>query len=185
MRGTSESCPGGGTAIPLPHGSQKSYSSRPITVCDTIAALCWRFRRLRRWPWSRRGAGAGAMERTRSGRRRAIMHRAATVVFSSGRGFLPRPVESLRKLPGIGRYTASAIASIAYGGGAPPRRLSSSLQSRRVSARSRLCTCFPFGNRIRSYPAATAIFFFRKRCCTQWHTESGVHFAITPPAPSE
>lgn len=48
-------------------------------------------------------------------RRARMMHRAARQVMSELGGVLPRPVESLRKLPGIGRYTASAIASIAYG----------------------------------------------------------------------
>jgi A/G-specific adenine glycosylase len=48
-------------------------------------------------------------------RRARMLHRAAQVVVSELRGMIPRDLESLRKLPGVGRYTASAIASIAYG----------------------------------------------------------------------
>jgi A/G-specific adenine glycosylase len=48
-------------------------------------------------------------------RRARMLHRAATLVVSELGGVIPREVESLRMLPGVGRYTASAIASIAYG----------------------------------------------------------------------
>lgn len=43
------------------------------------------------------------------------LHRAAQKVVAEFGGRLPRDVESLRRLPGIGRYTAGAIASIAFG----------------------------------------------------------------------
>lgn len=42
------------------------------------------------------------------------LHRGATIVVREHSGELPRSVESLRTLPGIGRYTAGAIASIAF-----------------------------------------------------------------------
>jgi A/G-specific adenine glycosylase len=48
-------------------------------------------------------------------RRARMLHRAARMVVSELGGVIPRAVEGLRKLPGVGRYTASAIASIAYG----------------------------------------------------------------------
>jgi A/G-specific adenine glycosylase len=48
-------------------------------------------------------------------RRARMLHRAAKVVVSEFGGVIPREAESLRKLPGVGRYTAAAIASIAYG----------------------------------------------------------------------
>ena len=48
-------------------------------------------------------------------RRARMLHRAAQVVVAELGGVIPRRVESLRKLPGVGRYTAAAIASIAYG----------------------------------------------------------------------
>jgi A/G-specific adenine glycosylase len=43
------------------------------------------------------------------------LHKAAKIVAGDHSGELPRDVKSLRKLPGIGRYTAGAIASIAFG----------------------------------------------------------------------
>jgi A/G-specific adenine glycosylase len=43
------------------------------------------------------------------------LHRAAQTVVREHGGKLPRTAEGLRQLPGIGRYTAGAIASIAFG----------------------------------------------------------------------
>jgi A/G-specific adenine glycosylase len=43
------------------------------------------------------------------------MHQAAKVIARERKGIFPRSGEEWRKLPGIGRYTAAAIASIAYG----------------------------------------------------------------------
>src|SRR5271170_4225633 len=48
-------------------------------------------------------------------RRAKLMHKAAKVVVLDHRGAIPRTAEQLRKLPGIGEYTSSAIASIAFG----------------------------------------------------------------------
>ena len=47
------------------------------------------------------------------------LKRAAETVMRDHGGELPRSVEALRRLPGIGDYTAGAIASIAYGLPAP------------------------------------------------------------------
>ncbi len=52
------------------------------------------------------------------GRARNLHAAAKSIVVDHG-GCLPDEVESLRKLPGIGRYTAGAIASIAFGKPAP------------------------------------------------------------------
>jgi len=43
------------------------------------------------------------------------LRRAAQVIVKEHAGSLPREARELRKLPGIGRYTAGAIASIAFG----------------------------------------------------------------------
>jgi len=43
------------------------------------------------------------------------LHRAAQVVMAEYQGVLPADLHQLRRLPGIGRYTAAAIASIAFG----------------------------------------------------------------------
>ena len=48
-------------------------------------------------------------------RRAKMMHQAAQVVVDEHHGIFPRTAEALRKLPGIGEYTSSAIASIAFG----------------------------------------------------------------------
>jgi A/G-specific adenine glycosylase len=47
-------------------------------------------------------------------RRARMLHRAAQEIVASG-GKMPRSLEGLRALPGVGRYTAAAIASIAFG----------------------------------------------------------------------
>jgi A/G-specific adenine glycosylase len=47
-------------------------------------------------------------------RRAKLMHKAAKVVVQEHQGVLPRTAEQLRELPGIGEYTSSAIASIAF-----------------------------------------------------------------------
>ena len=47
------------------------------------------------------------------------LHKAAKIVVEQHNGELPRDLDELRKLPGIGRYTLGAIASIAFGMDAP------------------------------------------------------------------
>ncbi|BCX05352.1 MAG: A/G-specific adenine glycosylase [Candidatus Roseilinea sp.] len=47
------------------------------------------------------------------------LHAAAQIVVRDYGGQLPRTVEGLMALPGIGRYTAGAIASLAFGAPAP------------------------------------------------------------------
>ncbi len=53
--------------------------------------------------------GLGYYSRARS------LHRAAKILVEEYGGELPREVRDLRRLPGIGPYTAGAIASIAFG----------------------------------------------------------------------
>ena len=43
------------------------------------------------------------------------LHRAAQIVATQHAGQLPVDISALRSLPGVGRYTAGAIASLAYG----------------------------------------------------------------------
>jgi A/G-specific adenine glycosylase len=43
------------------------------------------------------------------------LHKAAKIVVAEYGGQLPADVEALRRLPGIGRYTAGAIASLCFG----------------------------------------------------------------------
>lgn len=48
-------------------------------------------------------------------RRARALHAAAKTLVREHGGKLPQTVEGLRQLPGVGRYTAAAIASIAFG----------------------------------------------------------------------
>ena len=64
-------------------------------------------------------------------RRARQLHAAAREIVAEHGGRFPRTVEELRRLPGIGRYTAGAIASIAFGVRAPIVEAN----SRRVLAR--------------------------------------------------
>ncbi|WP_158542445.1 A/G-specific adenine glycosylase [Lujinxingia litoralis] len=48
-------------------------------------------------------------------RRARFLHRAARQVVEEHQGRIPSTVKGLRELPGVGPYTAGAIASIAYG----------------------------------------------------------------------
>jgi len=43
------------------------------------------------------------------------LHKAAKIVMEQYAGQLPRDLDALRRLPGIGRYTVGAIASMAFG----------------------------------------------------------------------
>src|SRR5688572_31390931 len=47
------------------------------------------------------------------------LHAAAKRVVAEHRGILPRTADELRALPGVGRYTAGAVASIAFDRRAP------------------------------------------------------------------
>lgn len=47
-------------------------------------------------------------------RRARMLHAAAKVVASANKGVMPKTAAELRALPGVGTYTAAAIASIAY-----------------------------------------------------------------------
>ena len=47
-------------------------------------------------------------------RRARMMHAAAKAIVKQHRGKFPGSLAELRELPGIGRYTAAAIASIAF-----------------------------------------------------------------------
>jgi A/G-specific adenine glycosylase len=58
-------------------------------------------------------SGLGYYSRARN------LHAAARKIVEQHSGIVPATVEELMKLPGIGRYTAGAIASIAYGVRAP------------------------------------------------------------------
>jgi len=71
------------------------------------------------------------------------LHHAAKSVLADHNGELPRDLKELRRLPGIGRYTAAAIGSIAFGLDEPAldgniRRVLARVFDVRLPARSRL-----------------------------------------------
>lgn len=47
-------------------------------------------------------------------RRARQLHKAASIIVDEHDGMFPRDIQTIRSLPGIGRYTAGAIASIAW-----------------------------------------------------------------------
>ena len=113
-------CPGGGRAIRTASGSARSCCSRRRwRRSATISSGSWR-----RFPTcgagrGRRAAGAAAVGRAwllPSGPA-AARRREAIVAEHAGR--FPHDFAALQALPGIGRYTAGAIASIAFDQRAP------------------------------------------------------------------
>lgn len=80
------------------------YYNRFLEAFPTVAALAAASEAevLKLWE------GLGYYSRARN------LHRGAQEVVSQFEGELPRTVTALRTLPGIGRYTAGAIASIAF-----------------------------------------------------------------------
>ena len=81
------------------------YYSRFLALFPTIAALARAKEPAVLAAWS----GLGYYRRAK------MMHRAAQLVVQDHQGALPTTTAGLRKLPGIGEYTSSAIASIAFG----------------------------------------------------------------------
>ena len=81
------------------------YYARFLAALPDVKALaeCDENRLLKLWE------GLGYYSRARN------LHKAAKQILADFGGMLPRRAEELKKLPGIGDYTAGAIASIAYG----------------------------------------------------------------------
>jgi A/G-specific adenine glycosylase len=86
-----------------------------------VAAVIDHYRRfLRRFPSLEKLASAreASVLATWSGlgyyRRARMLHAAAKMIVKEHQGEFPRSVEELRALPGVGRYTAAAVASIAF-----------------------------------------------------------------------
>jgi A/G-specific adenine glycosylase len=85
------------------------YFTRFVAAFPTIESLAQADERevLRQWE------GLGYYRRARQ------LHRAARVLVEQHAGRFPRDLESVCRLPGIGRYTAGAIVSIAFDTPAP------------------------------------------------------------------
>jgi A/G-specific adenine glycosylase len=85
------------------------YYERWMVQFPTIQALAKASEQVVLQAWE----GLGYYSRARN------LHRTAKLVVETMGGQIPPDPETLRKLPGIGRYTAGAIASIAYGKSVP------------------------------------------------------------------
>lgn len=83
----------------------KGYFDRFITALPEISDLAEAEEEVLLKLWE----GLGYYNRVRN------MQKAAKIVMEEYGGVLPADYEALKKLPGIGSYTAGAIASIAYG----------------------------------------------------------------------
>jgi A/G-specific adenine glycosylase len=81
------------------------YYARFLTLFPTVSALARAKEPAVLAAWS----GLGYYRRAR------MMYKAAQVLVDDHQGIFPRTAEALRELPGIGEYTSSAIASIAFG----------------------------------------------------------------------
>lgn len=86
-----------------------AYFERFMQALPTVEALAEAPEELLMKLW----AGLGYYRRAR------YLHMCAQTLVSDCRGIFPDTVEGLRRLPGIGRYTAGAIASIAFERPAP------------------------------------------------------------------
>jgi A/G-specific adenine glycosylase len=80
------------------------YYARFLALFPSVAALAHAEEPTVLAAWS----GLGYYRRAR------MMHKAAQIVVQDYQGVFPSTAEELRKLPGIGEYTSSAIASIAF-----------------------------------------------------------------------
>ena len=89
------------------------------TQVTTVVGYFRRF--IVKWPTLTSLASANSQEVLRMWQglgyyRRAVhLHAAAQIIVRDGRGKVPRKIEDLVKLPGVGLYSAGAIASIAHG----------------------------------------------------------------------
>lgn len=104
----------------------KSLVSEALLQQTQVARVAERFPEfMRRFPTPRAMVRAGeqaVLEAWRGlgyYRRAKSLHAAARCIVHSHAGRVPADVQTLQSLPGVGRYTAGAVASIAFGQRAP------------------------------------------------------------------
>lgn len=127
------STPPTGCSCPAPRSVDGTVSAYGTWVSEVMlqqtrisSDICDRWRAwMRTWPCPHALAAApsDAVTAMWAGlgyyRRAALLHKGAQYVLTSLRGVMPCKVAELEKIPGIGAYTAGAIASIAHGVSAP------------------------------------------------------------------
>lgn len=89
--------------------------TRVAAVLDRYPDFLRRFPRLRVLAAARPADVLAAWSGLGYYRRARMMHQAARVLVGERNGRFPRSAEELRALPGVGRYSAAAIASLAFG----------------------------------------------------------------------
>jgi A/G-specific adenine glycosylase len=89
--------------------------TRVAAVLDHYARFMQRFPTVQALAAAREASVLAAWSGLGYYHRAGRMHQAAKVIARERKGSFPLTAEEWRKLPGIGRYTAAAIASIAFG----------------------------------------------------------------------
>src|SRR5215471_15206646 len=89
--------------------------TRVAAVIEHYHEFLRRFPTVKKLAAAREASVLAAWSRLGYYRRARMLHAAAKVVARELAGKFPETVEGWRELPGIGRYTAAAIASIAFG----------------------------------------------------------------------
>jgi A/G-specific adenine glycosylase len=88
--------------------------TRVVAVLEHYRRFLKKFPTVQRLAASRESSVLAAWSGLGYYRRARMLHAAAKVVVSQHEGKFPNHREGLQELPGIGRYTSAAIASIAY-----------------------------------------------------------------------
>jgi len=88
--------------------------TRVAAVIDHYERFLRRFPNIEKLASAREASVLAAWSGLGYYRRARMLHAAAKEIVKEHGGKLPATAEDLRALPGIGRYTASAIASIAF-----------------------------------------------------------------------
>lgn len=89
--------------------------TRVATVIDHYHEFLRRFPTMQKLAAAREASVLAAWSGLGYYRRARMMHAAAKVIARKLQGKFPLTAQELRDLPGVGRYTAAAIASIAFG----------------------------------------------------------------------
>jgi A/G-specific adenine glycosylase len=91
---------------------QQTQASRVVPV---FRAFVRQFPSLRALAWAPRRDVVSAWSGLGYNRRAVSLHQAARVILADHAGRVPRDAGVLQTLPGVGPYTAAAVAALAYG----------------------------------------------------------------------